>query len=120
MNMADLEKEARRLSDLLDKAISASYHQSELAASAEREYRLAKSEAWATTAGKEMLAKEREAKVDALTADLRYERDLADSLRRGAIEAERSRRQQISLIQTQANAYAAEAKLAATAPEYTP
>lgn len=60
---------------------------------------------------------EREAYVDGLTADARFRRDLADNMRRVGMEAVHSRRAQISLLQSLATAYRAEAEYTRTSPD---
>jgi hypothetical protein len=94
-------------------------------ARAEAEYRRSKSEAWVrcpiddatVKAGeREWTAARREAWVNAETADLRYKRDLAEGMRQVAIEANRSRRAQLSSVQTFVNAEKAEMDLVRTGP----
>jgi hypothetical protein len=62
------------------------------------------------------LAAEIEAEVDELTADLRFARDRADYLRQVALEAVRSRRQQLSAWQSWVAAERAEAEFVRTSP----
>lgn len=86
-------------------------------ADAERSYRKAKAQAWVEhPKSKDTVAAQREAAVDAATADERHARDLADGLRQAALEAVRSRRAQISALQTLVNGYRAEAEFVRTAP----
>lgn len=96
--LADLAAEARRLSALIDKGVDALREASEQLARAENAYRHAKAKAWLTADGE--LAKEREAYVDAMTADLRMARDLQEGMRQASIEALRSRRAQLSATQS--------------------
>jgi hypothetical protein len=77
---------------------------SEGAASAEHAYRCSKAKAWShvskTTAdGSVRYAAEVEAEVEALTADLRYVRDLQERNLRVSLESVRSRRQQLASLQ---------------------
>lgn len=81
---------------------------------AEAEYRKARAKAWLEVEG---TAAHREAQVDALTADLRYERDLGERLERAALEKIRSCRQEISLYQSLLAAHRAEAEFTRTGPE---
>jgi hypothetical protein len=63
---------------------------------------------------------ERAALVDADTADLRYARDVAEGIRRAALESVRARSQQISMYQTLVNAHKSEADFARTGPREGP
>lgn len=116
--LADIATEMRRFSELIDKGIGAISTETRKMAEAERSYRHGKAEAWVMV--REELpgstAKEREAWVDSTTADLRFERDVAEGMRQAALEAVRSRRAQLSALQTLANAHQAEAEFARTAP----
>jgi hypothetical protein len=118
MTLADYAAEGDRLSKLLDAALSFVKDQIRKAAEAERVYRHAKARAWAEHP--DGTAKEREALVDAATADLRYERDLAAGMVRASFEAVHSRQQQISLLQTMVKTERSELELARTGPEMTP
>lgn len=114
MTLQEMVEEARRLSDLLEKGLKVYREAGEDRAEKERRYRKAKAEAWVQVEG---TAAHREAQVDALTADLRYERDIAEGLHRAAWEAIRSRSQQISLLQSLLAAHRAEAEFAKFGPE---
>ncbi len=125
MNTAEAFAEAQRLSRLIDAAIEGMKNTTVEYADAERNYRRAKAEAWVrcpndeagVRAGeREWTAARREAWVDAETADLRYRRDLAEGMRQAATEANRSRRAQLSSLQTFVNAERAEAEFARTGP----
>ena len=115
----DLAAERTRLSDLLDEALSYSGKQVKQFAEAERAYREAKDMAMVTAKVElpKATVSERNARVDAATADLRKARDIADGMRQVGIEAIRSRRQQLSAWQTLTNIYVEEAKFARTGPE---
>jgi hypothetical protein len=97
VNAAEMAAEGRRLSGLLDKALSKHAEHVRAAAEAEQKYRHARQVAYLQTSG---TVDEKKAAVDDKTADLRFERDLAEGLRQTALEAIRSRRVQISLIQS--------------------
>jgi hypothetical protein len=100
--VTEVADEMRRLSRLLDQGLAALRDQSRELAEAEREYRRAKALAWVEApAG---TVPEREAWVNGHTAELRYARDLADGVRQAALEAVRSRRTQVSALQTLLNA----------------
>jgi hypothetical protein len=126
---AELRTEAFRLSGLIDQGVTALREQSKALAQAERNYRRAKSEAWVRCPNdphdrkgseREWTAARREAWVDAECADLRYERDLAEGVRQAALEAVRSRRTQLSALQSLLAADREEAGLARTAGGMTP
>lgn len=113
-----MAEEMRRLSQLLDDALGYSGRQVKAYADAESAYRQGRASAWvkvridlpnATVA-------ERDAWVDGVTAELRKARDIADGMRQVGIEAIRSRRQQISALQSLLARDKAEAELARTGP----
>lgn len=118
MPVADYIQEARRLSKLLDDALSYVRGQASEAAQAENDYRKAKSVAWVEAP--EGTVPEREAYVNGVTADARQRRDLAESLLRAGFEAVKSRRQQLSVLQTVVNADREEAAYTRTGPEGRP
>lgn len=117
VTLDELAEEMRRLSGLLDKAISVLRDASSEHAECEHSYRLARGSAWAITAGKGMVVPEREAEVDSMTADARRARDLAQALERSALEAIRARRQQLSALQSLMAASREEAALVRTGPQ---
>lgn len=96
--LPDLVAEARRISQLIDAGVQALRSSAAELADAEHAYRKAKAEAWVVVRGE--LAKDREAQVDAACADLRRERDLREGERQAALEALRSRRVQLSALQS--------------------
>jgi hypothetical protein len=113
--VTEVADEMRRLSRLLDQGLAALRDQSRELAEAEREYRRAKALAWVEApAG---TVPEREAWVNGHTAELRYARDLADGVRQAALEAVRSRRTQVSALQTLLNADREEMAFSRTGPE---
>ena len=83
-------------------------------AKAERAYRLA----WATAvlANIDGRVMDREAHANQATADLRYERDLAEGLKVSALEAVRSHRGMLSSVQSMVNLYREEASFDRTGP----
>jgi hypothetical protein len=117
VNAAEMAEEGRRLSRLLDDALRFHSEKVREAAEAERKYRHARQVAYLRADG---TVDEKKAAVDDRTADLRFERDVAEGLRQTALEAIRSRRAQISLLQSVANAYKAEADFARTGPDLEP
>lgn len=106
----------RRLSALLDGGLDVLRKAGIDLANLEAAYRRAKAEAWVTTPrededGKTILAREREAEVDAATAEHRRTRDIAEAMRLAALESIRSRRAQLSAWQTLVSADKEEAAL---------
>lgn len=117
MTLAELIAEANRLSSKIDAGVRALSEAAKKAATAEMDYRQAKAVAWVTAeAG---TVPERQAHVDAAVSDKRFVRDLAEGERVTALEALRSRRAQLSALQSIAAAYRAEAEHARYGPETT-
>lgn len=125
MGLNDLHAEVTRLSGLIDDGIRTLRQQAESLAAAENAYRKARGEAWVRCpndpagtkpADREWTSARREAWVDADTADLRAVRDIAEGTRQAALEAVRSRRTQLSAMQSLLAADRAEAEFARTGP----
>lgn len=118
--MPDFAAEFERLSGLLERGLSYASEKVLEYAEAERVYRLAQAKAWLEAPrfqdDVKVTAGEREAWVMGQTADLRRDRDAADGLRQVGLEAVRSRRAQLSALQSQFGAHREEAALARTAP----
>jgi hypothetical protein len=110
MDLETLTAEAWRLSQLLDKGIMALRDAAVAYAEAEHEYRTRNAMAYLETESGTVA--EREAHVYALVGDYRRARDLADGQKLAALEAVRSRRAQLSALQSILSAYRAEAELA--------
>lgn len=106
--------EVHRLSTLIDDGIRALKQYAQETAVAEYDYRKAKAIAWQTAPPGTVPM--REAWVDAETAEQRQRLDLAEGSRSAALEAVRSRRQQLSAVQSLLAAYKAEADFARTGP----
>lgn len=124
---ADIAGQMRRLSDLCDKGVSALRQAAEEAAHAEQAYRQVKARCWVESAqlvhpetGKPETAGAREAWVDGESSDARLGRDLAEGMQRAALEALRTRRQQLSALQSWLAAERAEIQMATYGPEMTP
>lgn len=115
MDLVTLMAEAERLSDLLDKGVQALREAAVAVAQAEHEYRRAHAEAYLRTTG---TVGEREAQAYLLIDDKRFERDVAENGKLAALEALRSRRAQISAVQSLLTAHKAEADFARTGPQY--
>lgn len=114
MTLDELQAEALRLSAMLEKGLAALRESSVTYAEAEHEYRERKAMAYLETESGTVA--EREAHVYALVGDWRRRRDLADGQRLAALEAVRSRRSQLSAVQTLISAHRAEADFARTGP----
>lgn len=116
----DYADEFARLSGMLDEGLRALRQFANEYAATESAYRKAKASKWveAPTSEKrsEWTTAEREAWVNAETADLRAARDIAEGMRQAALEAVRSRRAQISALQSLLAADRAEAEFVRTAP----
>jgi hypothetical protein len=110
MDLETLTAEAWRLSQLLDRGIIALRDAAVAYADAEHEYRTRNAMAYLETESGTVA--EREAHVYALVGDFRRLRDLADGQKLAALEAVRSRRAQLSALQSILSAYRAEAELA--------
>lgn len=108
--LGSLIEEARRLSVLIDKGVDALRRSAEDVARAENAYRHERARAWMQV--KAELAREREAYVDGITADLRLARDLAEGSRQAALEALRSRRAQLDALRSILSATRSEMELA--------
>ncbi len=109
-DLATLTAEAWRLSQLLDKGLAALRDAAVAYAEAEHEYRERKAMAYLETESGTVA--EREAHVYALVGDFRRRRDLADGQRLAALEAVRSRRAQLSALQSILAAHRSESELA--------
>ena len=112
--MQQYANEVHRLSTLIDEGIKALTGFAREVAEAEHDYRKAKAIAWQTAPPGTVPM--REAWVDAETAEQRRRLDLAEGSRSAALEAVRSRRQQLSAVQSLLAAHKAEADFARTAP----
>jgi len=110
MDLEHLTAEAWRLSQLLDKGIAALRDAAVAYAEAEHEYRERNAMAYLET--ETGTVAEREAHVYALVGDFRRVRDLADGQKVAALEAVRSRRAQLSALQSLIAAHRAEVELA--------
>lgn len=111
---SDMLEEIVRLSALLDGSIKALGDYARKAAESDRDYRKAHAEALLCADG--ATVSERQARAEIKTVELRYRADLASRMEAVAKEAVRARRQQISALQTVANAHRAEAEFARTGP----
>lgn len=126
VNLDETAAEFSRLSSLISDGLKAMRVQAVKLAESENVYRKAKAQAWVQCpndppgtkqADREWTSARREAWVDAETADLRQERDIADGMARAAYQAVRARQTQLSALQTLLNAHQQELKLANYGPE---
>lgn len=109
----DLTQEMLRLSRLLDEAQADLETWVRREAEAENEYRKARANAYLATSG---TVGERESSVDKTTGEERRKAHLAAGMTKASLESVRNRRTQLSVLQTIANAYKAEADFARTGP----
>jgi hypothetical protein len=118
LSMSEAFEEAMRLSRLIDDGIDALKRHSVALAEAEQAYRLGKAKAWmrAKVELDKGTVPEREAWVNGETAALRYKRDIEDGMRQSALEAVRSRRTQVSALQSLLAAEREGAAFARTGP----
>lgn len=114
MNPVELATELRRLSDLLDQALAYLKEQTFEYANAEDAYRLAKAKALLNAEG---TVSEKEAHSVLATSEERRRAHLAEGMRQAALEAVRSRRAQLSAIQTLINAFKQELEFAQYGPD---
>jgi hypothetical protein len=115
LNAADLAREGREARKLFEDAIR--YHDDvvEKAADLERQYR--KLRAVKFVQAPQGSVEWKKTWVDAETADLRYQRDIAAGQVKSALELVRQRRQETSLLQSEAASHREEARFALTGPE---
>lgn len=111
MTPLEAADEMRRLSTLLDAALEYLKDQTKEYAVAEDGYRMAHATAYLAADGP---VNERKARADSKTSKERQRAHLADGMRQAALEAVRSRRAQISALQSLLNAHRAEAEFAKT------
>lgn len=111
MTPLEAADEMRRLSMLLDAALEYLKEQTREYAVAEDGYRMAHATAYLAADGP---AHERKARADSKTSKERQRAHLADGMRQAALEAVRSRRAQISALQSLLTAHRAEAEFART------
>ena len=95
---ADTIRAGRQYSRQLDEALDDLRHQVAAASEAERQYRLTQGTLILEAPSGTVI--EKKAWMDSRCADARYLRDLADGLRQAALETVRSRRTQLSLVQS--------------------
>lgn len=112
MNIGHYIEEVARFNQLIDSGLSTLRKASVEGAEAEHAYRKAKAIAW--TKAPQGTVPVREAWVEAETADERLALDLAESAKQASLEAVRSRRQQLSAVQSLLAAHKEEAAFGRT------
>lgn len=112
--MQQYAAEMERLSGLIDKGINALTQHAMEMAQAEHDYRKAKAIAW--TQAPPGTVPVREAWVESETAEHRLALDMAEGMRLAALESVRSRRQQLSALQSLLAASKSEMDFARTGP----
>jgi hypothetical protein len=112
VNMGRYIEEVARFNELIDRGIAALREASRESAEAEHAYRIAKAQAWAKAPAGTVPV--REAWVEAEIADERLALDLSEGAKQVALEAVRSRRQQLSAVQSLLAAHKEEAAFART------
>lgn len=113
---AELQSEMIRLSRHLDTAQAELVKQSIAWATAVRDYRKAKSVAYAAIRNEKLLAGDREAQVDAAVADLEYTKNLSESLKQAASNGVQNGRSQLSALQSVASSVRAEMEMSRYGP----
>lgn len=109
----NLISEMHRLSGLLEAALEELRKSAVKSAETDGAYRKAFAEAYLRCEG---TVRERESRAELKTNDLRVKAAVASGLERAFLEAVRNYRQQMSAVQTVANAIRAEAEFARTGP----
>lgn len=115
MTPDELTAEMLRLSKLIDASLDYLKVVTHEYAVSEDAYRMARAEALLRADG---TVAEKEAHADLATSKQRQAARLSDGMRVAALEAIRSRRAQLSALQTVANSAKAEMDLARTGPEF--
>lgn len=118
MNIQTYEEELSRISQLIDKGIQSLVDAARGTADTEHAYRKAKAIAWMEAPSGTVPV--REAWVESHVADQKRDLDYAEGLRVASLEAIRSRRQQLSAVQSLLAAHKAEAEFARVAPQRHP
>lgn len=113
VTIGEITDEMLRLSKLLDAGLAALRAQSRNFAEADVAYRRTYAEAFLKSEG---TVAEREQVAMTASLDARVKMNLAEGIKVSALEAVRSRRTQLSVLQTIANGYRAEAEFARTGP----
>lgn len=112
MNIGHYIEEVARFNQLIDSGLAALRQSSIEASEGEHAYRKAKAIAWANAP--QGTVPVREAWVESETADLRLVLDLAEAVKQASLESVRSRRQQLSAVQSLLAAHKEEAAFSRT------
>jgi len=113
--MMQYQTEVDRLSALIDEGISALVKSAHDVAQAEFDYRKAKARAWVEAP--QGTVPVREAWVEAQTAELKRTLDISEGMKQASLEAVRSRRQQLSAVQSLLAAWKADQDFHRTRPQ---
>lgn len=113
MTPSEMGDEMIKLSRKIDSGVKTLVDSVEEYAEAEMEYRKGIAQAWVSVST-DLLAAHREAQVQAQTAELRKRRDIAEGMKRAAIESIRARQAQLSALQSLMSAHRAEAEFVRT------
>lgn len=116
-SLHELIRELDKRCQMVDAAVLFLTEQSVLWAEAEHEYRKHKATAILEVSG---TVQEREAQAEQKIGRFRYERDKTLALKEAAMESLRSRRAQLSAVQSICNAVKAEMELGGKGPEVRP
>lgn len=114
MTVSELHEAIVDTSREVDESITAMRKAAIEYADAENLYRLARATSFLAATG---TVSARQATVDLATSVERHRAHVADGLQKAAVEAARSRRAQLSALQTLANAHRAEAEFVRTVPD---
>jgi hypothetical protein len=117
LSTSEALEEVKRLSALLDAGLAYLREQAREYAAAEDAYRMAHAKAYLAAEGPAHL---RKAAADLATSSERVAAHVADGMRNAAVEAVRSRRSQLSAIQSILAAQRAEADMGRFGPEVSP
>lgn len=115
VTLFEYSAEVRRLSEQIDNGLRALREAATDAASAEHRYRKAKAVAWAEAPPGTVPV--REAWVESKTSDEKLALDMAEGMRLAALESVRSRRQQLSAVQSLLAAHRSEADFERMRPD---
>lgn len=106
-----ISQESRQIRQLLQQGLTVYREQSQELAKAEMIYRKSKAKAWVMNSG-EGLSAERTDTVNAVTADLRYNRDLADAQVKSARLAIQVRLAELDFLRSEFSALKEDMRLA--------
>lgn len=115
VSLMEYAGEIRRLSEQIDNGLRTLRESAMAAAQAEHDYRKARAVAWAKAPAGTVPV--REAWVESETAQQRMDLDTAEGMKLAALESVRSRRQQLSAVQSLLAAHRSEADFERMRPD---